>query len=185
MSAFRKIKEAIGKQTMKGELSNRERERSVMSLDKALTIGILFDATENEDFDLVKKYVTYLRDLKKKPKAIGFFSNREVPKSTYAKLEFDYFSYKDLNWQQKPSGIVIENFINEEFDILIDLNIYDCFPLHYLTSMSKAKFKVGKKYTKNNDVFDMTIEMGNETGLKFLLRNIDTYLAMLDKKTQD
>ena len=185
MSILKKIKETIGNQTMKSEVANRTRNRKVITMENALTVGILFDASENEDHDLVKKYVTFLKELKKKPKAIGYFSDRAVPQSTYSKLEFDYFSFKDLNWQQKLSGVVIENFVNEEFDILVDLNIYDRFPLYYLASLSKAKFKVGKKGGKGDDIYDMTIEMGKETGLKFLLRNVDTYLTMLNKKKEE
>lgn len=182
--AFKKIKEAIGKQTLKSEAQHRTRQRSLMSMENAVTIGILFDASDNEDYELVRKYVAYLKELKKKTRAIGYFSDREVPQSTYAKLEFDYFSFKDLNWQQKPSGVIIENFINEEFDVLIDLNIYDRFPLHYLATMSRAKFKVGKRLGKESGIYDMTIDTGKETGLKFLLRNIDTYLTMLNKKKE-
>jgi len=179
---LKNIKESIGRQLLKGEMSAVQRQRKASGMEEALTIGILFDASETEDYELVRKYVNYLKELKKKPKAIGFFSTKEIPQTTYAKLEFDYFSHKDVMWNGKPTGVAISNFINEEYDILIDLNIYDRFPLHYIAACSRARFKVGKRAPGTDAFLDMTIESGGEKGLKFLLRNIDTYLTMLNKK---
>ena len=169
---------------LKGQLFTHKRDRKVISLNDAVTIGILFDPTDKEDYELVRKYVNYLKEMKKKVKAIGFYHTKEVPASTYSKLEFDYICLKDLNWYYYPSGVIIENFINEDYDILIDLNVNDHFPLHYISSLSKAKFKVGKNSGKGTSIFDMTIETGKDKGVKFLLRNLDTYLLMLNRKEE-
>ena len=184
MSFFGKIKEQLGKRILRGEMNDHQRARTVISLTEAITIGIVFDPTENEEHDLVKKYVNYLKEMKKKVKAIGFYNIKDVPQSTYSKLEFDYISLKDLSWNQSPAGVVVDNFIGEEFDVLIDLNTRDHFPLQYIASLSKAKFKVGKNAGPDTSIYDMVIETGSDKGLKFLLRNIDTYLLMLNKKEE-
>ena len=182
MSILTSIKESLGRRKLKGQVATFKRNRTVMSLHDAGTVAIVFDPSDNEEHELVKKYVNYLKEMKKKVKAIGFYPVKDVPQSTYSKLEFDYFSLKDLGWNQSPSGVIVSNFLGEEFDILIDLNVHDLFPLQYISSLSKAKFKVGKSECKDPSVFDMTIDTGKEKGLKFLLRNIDTYLLMLNKK---
>jgi hypothetical protein len=176
------IKQAVGRRSLKGQLSVMRRNREVKSLNDSSSIGILFDPTDPEDYELVKKYVNYLKDMKKKVKALGFYNLKEVPQSTYSKLEFDYFSLKDLNWQLKPSGVIVENFIKEEYDILIDLNAKEHFPLFYISSLSHARYKVGSDTAKDTSIYDMLIGTAGEKGLKPLLRNMDTYLLMLNRK---
>jgi len=153
-----------------------------MNMAEAKTIGIVFDATDNEDFDLVKKYVAYLKEMKKKVKAIGFFNQKITPAMAYSKLEYDFFSLKELSWNNIPNSVYVRNFIEDEYDILLDLNLNDLFPLRYIASLSKARFKVGMKSERNNSIFDMMIELEKGKNLKFYLKNIDTYVFAINKK---
>ena len=95
---------------------------------------------------------------------------------------YDFFCQKDLNWYNSPSSIYVKNFIGDKFDILLDLNLNDLFPLRYISSLSQANFKVGKKSDKNNSIFDLMIETDEKKGLKYFLKNIDTYLFIINNK---
>ena len=35
-------------------------------------------------------------------------------------LQFDFFFLKDLNWYYKPQNYIIKNFLEKEYDILIN-----------------------------------------------------------------
>ncbi|MBI4947872.1 MAG: hypothetical protein HY840_15890 [Bacteroidetes bacterium] len=181
MGLVHNIKNVFGKYFLALEQKHVQRNKKFINIEDAKTIGIVFDASDNENFDLVKKYVTYLREMKKKVKAIGFYYQKVTPAMTYSKLEYDFFSLKDLAWNNIPNNIYVDNFIEDEYDILLDLNLNDLFPLHYISSLSKARFKVGKKSEINNSIFDMMIELGNEKNLKFYLKNIDAYLFAINK----
>ena len=180
---FKSIKQSIANNALKKEVlsSARTRTPNKFNFDKIKTVGILFDATNTEDYEIVKRYVVYLREHQKKVKVIGFFSTKEIPSLTYSKLEYDFFSTKELNWMGKPSSVVIQNFINEEYDLLIDLNIHDHFPLRYISALSKAAFKVGKYNEKDTEIYDMMIDADNTKTVKYFLRQIDTYITMLNK----
>lgn len=183
MSLFRNIKQFFAARSLKNELAAHPRHTSAhkFRFDQLRTVGILFDASGQEDYELVRRYVVYLREHSKKVKALGFFNSKEVPQLTYSRLEYDFFAAKELNWFGKPSAPVISNFINEEFDLLIDLNIHDHFPLKYISALSKAKFKVGKYKEQEEAVYDMMIDADNTQTLKYFLRQVDTYIAMLNK----
>lgn len=183
MSLFKNIKLSLANRSLKQEIlsSGRTRIPNKFSFDKVKTVGILFDATNVEDYDIVKRYVVYLREHLKKVKVIGFFSTKEIPALTYSKLEYDFFSVKELNWLGKPSSVIIQNFIDEEYDLLIDLNIHDHFPLKYISALSKAAFKVGKYDENDTEIYDMMIDADNTKTVKYFLRQIDTYLTMLNK----
>lgn len=181
---IKKIKDAFANNALKKELLVNPRSvvPNKFNFDKIRTVGILFGASDPEDFELVKRYVVYLREHNKKVKVIGFFSTKDIPSLTYSKLEYDFFSLKELNWMGKPSSHIIDNFINEEYDLLIDLNIHDHFPLKYIAALSKAKFKVGKYIEdENENIYDMMIDSDNTQKLKYFLRQIDTYITMLNK----
>ncbi|MGZ4034493.1 MAG: DUF6913 domain-containing protein [Bacteroidia bacterium] len=180
---FKRIKQSIANRSLKKEMLSlfRNRKPNRFSFEKIKTVGILFDATNSEDYEIVKRYVVYLREHLKKVKVIGFFSTKEIPALTYSKLEYDFFSTKEINWLGKPSSPVVQNFINEEYDLLIDLNIRDYFPLKYISALSKAAFKVGKFDENDTEIYDMMIDADNTKTIKYFLRQIDTYITMLNK----
>lgn len=183
MGVFKNIKQFIANRALKQELQGVKKERKPykFNFDNVKTVGILFDATNTEDYEIVKRYVVYLREHRKKVKAFGYFSTKEIPALTYSKLEYDFFSVKELNWFGKPSSVIIKNFIDEEYDLLIDLNVHDHFALKYISALSKALFKVGKYDEKDTEIFDMMIDADNTKTVKYFLRQVDTYITMLNK----
>ena len=182
MSVIQDIKNFAGNYALSQEVKSLRRNKMFLNLEEAKTIGIVFDATENENFELVKKYITYLKDLKKRVKAIGFFNMKGTPPMAYSKLEYDFFSLKDLSWNNIPNNIYVKNFIEDHFDILLDLNMKDSFPLKYISSLSRAKFKVGKSSKWNSSIFDLMLDIDASKNLKYFLKNLDTYLFIINKK---
>ncbi len=183
MNLLKKIKQVIVNGYIKLELKDNPRERKPNRFDfnAIKTVGILFDATQPEDFELLKRYVLYLREHRKRVKVIGFFNTKHIPDMAFSKLEYDFFSTKELNWFGKPSSVIIQNFIDEEYDLLIDLNINDHFPLKYISALSKANFKVGKFSEMGVENYDMMIDSDNTKTLKYFLRQVDLYVTMLNK----
>ena len=182
MSVIQDIKNFAGNYALSQEVKSLRRNKMFLNLEEAKTVGIVFDATENENFELVKKYITYLKDLKKRVKAIGFFNMKDTPAMAYSKLEYDFFSLKDLAWNNIPKNIYVNNFIEDQFDILLDLNMKDSFPLKYVSSLSRAKFKVGKSSKWNSSIFDLMLDIDASKNLKYFLKNLDTYLFIINKK---
>lgn len=183
MSLFKKIKQTLANNSLKKEMASKPRtlESNKFNFDRIKTVGILFDASNPEDFELVKRYVVFLREHAKKVKVMGFFSAKQIPSLTYSKLEYDFFSSKEINWLGKPTTHIIDNFIDEPYDLLIDLNIHDHFALKYIAALSQAKFKVGKYKEADESIYDMMIDADNTQTLKYFLRQIDTYITMLNK----
>ncbi len=185
MTLLQAFKNKIGNYFLSKEVSLVSRNKMFVNLGDAKTIGIVFNASEKEQFELVKKYINYLKDLKKRVKAIGFFNSVETPLMTYSKLEYDFFSLKDLNWYNTPKNVYVSNFIEDQFDILIDLNMHDSFPLTYISTLSRAKFKVGKKSSGDHSIFDLMLEIDSSKSLKYFMRNLDEYLFVINKEQKN
>jgi len=177
------LRKAAGNYLLKSAASQLKRNKVAFNKVEAKSFAILFEASKIEDVDLVKKYVTYLKELKKKVRIVGFFNTEFPPDFTYSKLEYEFFSVKELSWNLKPSGTFLNSFLEEEFDVLIDLNLDDHFPLKYISTLSRARFKVGKFSNENEKIQDLLIDIAPNKTFKYFLQQVDIYLDMINKKT--
>ena len=177
---FKQIRKIIGTYILKKELLNFSRKKIAISFAEVKTVLILFEASKIEDIQVVKKYVAQLKDKKKKVKIIGYFDTPFPPDFPYSKLEYDFFNVKEVNWYLKPTSLYLDNLLAEEFDVLLDLNTNNFFPITYISSLSKAHFKVGKYSQANQSIYDLMIDTGQDTSVNTLLTQIEVYLNMIN-----
>lgn len=181
MPFLHNIRLKIANYQLKQDLKNRFRKRDNLDFNKALTIGLLFDPTEESDFDLIKKFIKYIREHKKQVKSIGYFNLKQVPTMEYSKLEYDFIAEKELNFFYKPTDSYIPAFLDEEFDILINLDLKNHWPLRYLAAMSKAKCKIGPYAPGDESIYDLMLNVDESRNLKYYFKQIDHYLNLINK----
>lgn len=174
------IKQKVGDFFFKRELKSNPRQREVHNLHTAQSIGILYDATERADMLKVSEFVNALFQTKKDVKALGFVNLKELTHHHMPMLQFDFFFLKDLNWYYKPQNYIIKNFVEKDYDILINLCDSTCIPIKYLAGSSQAKFKVGK-FEEDIDLYDMMIDVKENT-LSALIKEIHHYLTVINQK---
>lgn len=160
--------------------SKRPRNVIALNIKAAEKVGIIYRADSEESFELVKRYVKFLREYKIKVRTIGFFDEIEIPSDVNPKLEFDYFCKKDLNFQLEPKCVVVDNFIDEEFDILIDVTVDDDKVLRNLVCWSKATFKIGASGKKSAEDLDFMIDLKEGEGVRQLMKGVDHYLHLIN-----
>jgi hypothetical protein len=182
MSIVEKTKNRAGEYFLKTEASAIKRRRKAANLDTAETIAIIFEATVHEEFETIKKYIKKLKEDKRKVRALGFYDATESPAMMASKLEYDFFTRKQLKWYLKPVDPVIQNFLDEPFDLLLNLCVQPKTPILYLTALSKASFKVGPSNKKFNPYYDLIID-AQELNLKSLITDTETILAMIQSKS--
>ncbi len=154
-------------------------------MDAANTVGILYCGDNPDDVEFIKNYVQTLRNLGKQVKSLGFIHVKELPLGLNGSMMHQYYALKELNWYYKPSSQFIDNFVNDEFDILMDLGIPEQLPIMYITSMSKAKCKVGRYMEKYVDFYDVMIEAGENKKLDYVVKTTHDYMMVLNKKAID
>ncbi len=142
-------------------------------------IGILYDASEEENYHVVYNFVRTLIEQQKKVKALGYVNETIIPHYCHPRLSFDYFTLKDLNWYKKPIGHFVKDFVSNEFDMVINLDVNNLNQLTYITGISAARFKVGRFNDGNKDSFDLMIDLKDPTNIEILLKEINHYLTIL------
>lgn len=179
MSIVKKTRKKAGEYFLRKEFSNVLRTKAAVNFEEAETIALIFDATDKEEFEIVKKYIKKLKENKRKVRAIGFYDGKEEPPLMSSKLEYDFFSRKQLKWYLKPNDPVVENFMHEPFDLLINLCMNYKTPLLYVTALSRAKFKVGKEHPKYAPYYDLMLSVEDHMGLQHFIPLAEKYLNMI------
>lgn len=159
------------------KLASLPRNKQFIKLGEAKSIGLLFDATDKEHFELIKKFIARLKEFTKNVHAIGFVDEKITPNYSYIKTDIDLFNKKELQQGFKPQSPYIKTFINEEKDILIDINLSAKLPLRYIAAASKAKCKAGIHSPENESIQDVLINTGMEKGDEFYFQQLVKYLS--------
>ena len=180
MQFIENTKKKIGKWVFQRELKANKRLKEVCNLDAAKSVGILYDATSEEQIKQVKPFVDYFSDLKKDVKALGYVNAKQLSYCHIPKLQYDFFYQKDLNWYYKPHNYIIDNFIKKEYDILINLCDGSCIPIKYLVASSVAHFKIGQ-HEDGYEIYDLMIALKEDRSMDKLMHEIKHYINLINK----
>ena len=170
------LKSKIANRILSSKLSSVTREKKIFNLDSAQTAGILSTGDQMESFDRVEA------ELKKAgiiPVGLCYFQSRKavIPDG------INGFTRKQTRcWTEIPRSVLVEDFIHQKFDILIDLTGQQCFPMVYTTALSEATFKIGYA-GKSVNYFDLNIEFGELPETSQLAEQILYYLKRINKTT--
>ena len=180
MQFIEDFKQKVGKWVFQRELKTNKRTKEVCNLDNAQSIGILYDATSEEQIKMVKPFVSYFFDLKKYVKALGYVNSKQLSFHHTPKLQYDFFYQKDLNWYYKPQNYIIDNFVKKEYDILINLCDSSIIPIKYLVASSIAHFKIGI-HEENYEIYDLMISLKDDKSMEKLMHEIKHYINLINK----
>ena len=161
MKIIESTKAYLGQRSIRTFLKSNTREVAACNIKEAKTIGILFNATHQISFEIVKAFVKDLSMKKKAVDILGFVDSKQLIDHYLYRKGFDFFTRSQLNWYYKPIVPNVEKFIVKPFDLLIDLSLDDPFPIHYIIACSLAKFKVGRYY-EGQECLDFMIDMEKE-----------------------
>jgi hypothetical protein len=131
------------------------------------TIGILFDATPQEDHKSILKFKKRLISNGKDVDILGFFNHKEE----IGAQSFSYFNTEGVGFSMTPKSDVAKQFIEHPFDILINLDFKGNMTINYISAASRALFKIGPA-TGNYDHYDLMIDLGEDYQVARLIREI-------------
>ncbi len=191
MNPIRQIRINAGNYFLHKGIASLKRDKKLVSINSAGSVGILFELTEEGIYYSIQKYFQKLQENKIKVKALGFASNKIISNHFLPVLSFDFFNPKQLNFFFLPKAPCVQDFVETDFDICINIASENVFPLKYIAGMSKARLKVGaynkdmpaKKYDELAKIYDiMLLSEENHNQIDFL-NNIHEYLTILNPKT--
>lgn len=180
MKYLENIKKTIGELSLKKHLKTHKRKVKVHNFNSADTIGILFNSPDDESFIRVKDFLSFLSTHNLKVIALGYVPSNKIPENLLLRKGINFFCDKDLNWYYKPKNEAINQFINHQFDILIDLSLNDYFPLYYIGCLSDSSFKIGRQSEKYQ-YQDLMINIRKNHSIEYLIEQIRHYLTIINQ----
>lgn len=173
------IQKKLGQWILNSKLKRHERQAAFRNYQNVVNVGVIFNATEQATYELARNYIKKLADKGIKFKALGFVDSKQVLDFYQKSTHFDYFSRKNINWYGRPNNPNTQEFIDSQFDMLVDLSVENDYPIQYVVALSQACFKVGSKKDEYQNVYDLMIDLGEQKDLAFLIEQIDKYLEMI------
>ena len=169
------LKLKIANKLLSSKLASISREKKVFNLDTATSAGILWEIDQQESFDRIE---SELKNAGIKTVGLCYFPLKKA----VIPAGINGFTRKQTTWSEIPKTELAEDFIDQKFDILIDLTGQRHIPIIYLTALSVAAFKIGYAGSSQNN-FDLNIEFREQPETSQLAEQILYYLKRINKST--
>jgi hypothetical protein len=183
MELFINIRLKIGNAILKNKVAKMKRKTYYSNMSQVKKIGILWDASKTEDFACLSKFYQKMHESKIDVKILGYFSGKNLPNQYTAIRFLTCIRKEELNFFYQPVSTETKTFISNRFDVLIDINFKRLLPLHYISSLSNAGFKVGLfESDTRNSPFDLMMELKSPVNVEDYLNHVMHYLEMINSE---
>jgi len=165
-------------------MKSAKKTRFKGNLENARTMSLIWDASDISIFPVLSQFQQKMQEKNINLSIIAYYPGKILPDKLTAIRYLTCLKNKDLNFFYIPVSKEAEKFIKTPFDILIDLNFNNIFPLEYIMLLSEAGLKVGL-FNKNNDnpPYDVMIDIEKPVNIEEYLENVTQYLEMINTQT--
>ncbi len=180
MYILKNLRNSLGQFFLRKELLKCKRNRKPMSFNYIKTVGLLYKVPEENIFPAITEFVKFLQDNNKIVKALGFTDTDYIPHYCFPKLTYDYFTKKNTNWFGKPTHKFVDDFIINDYDLMIDLHTDENFTIQYIGYICQSKFKVGIMNPSNVKHYDLMMSVPKDIELTEYINQIKHYITQIN-----
>ena len=178
---FRKIIRYYALKRLLRYYQTRPRGTRIKTLNNSKSIGVLWNPADEgsiETYELLRKA---LQSKGIKSSGLAYIdSNREM--ETLGTITHSGFLHRrNVRWFGRPQTGDGMHFVNEHFDILIDLSIAKTIASQYILVYSQATFKVGWQGVEQN-YYDLNIDVSEKPLCRYLMEQAVYYLESINEK---
>ena len=163
---------------LRRRIAKVKRQKMLFDFASAKYIGVLCSPQDEINTGHLKNFLHYLSQKGIKYSVFGYFDEKKIPDNFLYWKGIDFITRQDLNFFFIPQNPIIDKFINEPFDMLINCNIANYFPLEYMSQLSVAKCKVGVMHD-DKSCYDLMIDIKKNQTVEYFLKNLEIYLSNL------
>jgi hypothetical protein len=184
MELFKNLRLKIGKRILSRIVARKKREVYYSNFKNVRSIGIVWDASRPSEFTSLNRFHQKMQDIKIDVTILGYFPGKNLPDQYTAIRYLRCIKKDELNNFYHPDTSETRSFISNQFDILIDINFENLVPLIYVTSLSRARLKIGLFDNNSKESpFDLMMEIKNPVDIDNYLIQVIQYLEMIEDKS--
>lgn len=158
------------------DLVSNKSIRQIINLNDAKKIGIVFDATNYNDINVIHDFKNIMRGAGKEVEIFGYINSNEK------KDEFFLMTNKNLNWYGYPTKHQAFVFAKNNLDILFGIYSDSKSPLNAIFANSNAKLRIGTFENHKVDLFDVMVGVKKEKNAKNIIKALTDFLIQVKTK---
>lgn len=177
------VKDFRRKQVLR-EMKNAPREKKIDNIDEVKTIGVICSLDSEQHWNILYHFAKVMENQGKKvsimallPKdqEIGFVITHQATYICRTKTDFNFWGI--------PSGESIREFVDKQYDLLIDTFGEENFFSQYIALRTTASLKVAYATPADDpsEIFDLIIRGEGQLELKDFFNHVIEYLGMIKK----
>lgn len=181
MELFGKLRLRAGRMILRRQTASVRRLKPGFDMERVKKIGILWDASIENDFQYLASLNRQMADMGKSVEVLAWIPGKSVPDRLTGLTYMKFLKKDDLNWAYIPDSQDSREFIETRFDLLIDINPSSLFCLEYMASLSTAPMKVGPDHAIDpaNAPYDLMIQAGKPFSTALFLQQAVHYLSLI------
>lgn len=180
MKTIQNIREKFAKSFLLKQMSEIKRNLKPINLDSARTVALLYYLPDEATYKIMESILSRLIDINLKVRVVAYTNQKFYPHYFIPKISQDILTAKDVNWRLQPQKPFVKEFIETEYDILIDLSLEDHLPLLYCAALSKAGIKVGRFQEDHELFYDLMIHAGPDETIDSFATQVIHYLSRIN-----
>ncbi|MDT8400889.1 MAG: hypothetical protein RQ743_04270 [Bacteroidales bacterium] len=180
MELCKGTRQLIGRIILKQRHKRIRRHKKFNNLHNAHKIGIVWDGSNTDDFEAISAFYQDMLKINIQVDIVCYYPKTVLPDKYTAIRYLTCIKKTDLNIFFIPASDDVDEFINTPYEILIDINNNNHFPLRFISLLSRAEFKVGPESSEYKDKLDMTINIDKKNDLVYYLQQVKYYLEMIN-----
>lgn len=180
MKAIQNLREKFAKSFLLKQMHEQNRQQKAVSITSARTAALMYYLPDEDTYKKVELILSKLTELNLKVKVVCYTDLKTIPYYFIPKISQDIITVKDINWRYQPQKPFVKEFINTEYDILIDLSLKNHLPLLYCAALSCAGLKVGRFQEDHHLLYDLMIHAAPEETIDSFAEQVIHYLSMIN-----
>jgi len=174
------IREKFAKSSLLKLVHEMSRQQKQMNLESARTVALLYYLPDEATYHIAETILSKLMKMNLKVRVVCYTDLKISPHYFIPKISQDIITAKDVNLLYQPQKPFVKEFIDTEYDILIDLSLNNYSPLLYCAALSKAGLKVGRFQEDHELYYDLMIHAAQDETIDSFAEQVIHYLSRIN-----
>ncbi len=156
-----------------------EYSRRVVGYQNAQYVALLYDAGTDGKSEFINKIINSLERDGKSVLTLGYFNQKRIPEEAKHNEKVGFFSKNCFSLLMRPKSEAVRNFIDQQYDLLIDLTVQTHYMVKFVAGITKAYYKAGAHHPDYLSVFDLLLQVDPQTSDAELADHAIHYLKII------
>ena len=145
------------------------------SADDIHRVILIYDGTNVSSYNRVNNIIRSFKNEGKDVTCLVYFNKKELDDICLTQNQMQFISKSEFDWLGLPVKSFIDEFLNYQYDLCINLNLFYSENVEMLCRLCDAELKAGKDFGSRT-VADLMIKMNDDKDETFLVEQIKYYL---------